>query len=226
MGRFLLYIFIVAMDVVAINNSMPPLLTQHFEEAARRCQSETKALTQSLRTALLDEASWPIALWEPYLWKGGEYYNCYNFALNTKAFQAAVPGNFSADGFTRSGCGLDKWHSDIHAGALRDGLIYLGARFHEAAITQHINPVALFLRADPHQDFHWTALRRRGDRIFWGEVGGLFAPARKVPVEETIFDHVGRYGYLYFGGYYGVPKGKVFTPPRADAPASHSTFIF
>lgn len=190
---------------------MTPVLTKMFDEPERKCREETRALSSRLRSELLNSSQWPIPLWEPELWPQGRYINCYNFAVNTKSVGAAVPGSFSSGGHIPYKLhDLHERHLAAHQGALRDGLIFLSDKFHEAAANQKLCPVALFMRPTPHLDFHWAALRRKGDNLFWTMVPGLFYAAKRIHFWQSIFSTAAKNGYSHFGGYYGVPDGKTF----------------
>ncbi len=183
---------------------MTPVLTQDFENAAQMCRKETKALSEHFRQSLLRST---VPYWNPALWPQSAPYNCYNFAANNKTADLAFPGMFSTNPVKTPRYYFNTciMHADVHEGALRDGLIYLGERFFEAARGRDVTPVALFMREPAYIDFHWMALRRRGRDLFWAHIPGKHAAATRLYQDDCIFDTVAKRGYSLFGGYYGVP---------------------
>lgn len=190
---------------------MTPDLTRNFKEARLICRAETMALSVRLRQSLMRSA---VPYWSPTLWPATEAHNCYNFAVNSKAAPVAFPGMFAPDALkhhNRYYFNTSTMHKAVHEGALKDGLIYLGEHFLEAAHTQDVAPVALFMREPAYIDFHWMALRRRGRDLFWAHVPGAQAAATRLYRNECIFDTAANHGYSLFGGYYGVPAHMLAT---------------
>ncbi len=187
---------------------MTPILTPHFELASAVCETEMKSLTRGMRQRLMNEASCPVPIWAPSEWPFNSVYNCYNFAKNDKSVPGAFPGMFADDPVKPSRYYFDtrSMHNDVHAGALKDGLIYLGTCFAHAVREQDVTPVALFMREPPYLDFHWMALRRHDNKMFWAHVPGMRASAMRLHGESSIFASASDRGYRHFGGYYGVPS--------------------
>lgn len=201
-----------------------PRLTQIFDSAAQRCQTETRALSEALQAHFNDNLHKILPRWHPEEWHSGAPFNCYNYALDRKDVPTAAPGNFSGQIFRRSGCGMDKWHEDVHNGALRDGLIYLGEDFCAATLEENVSPVALFLRPDPYVDFHWEALRAdpadQQDLLCWSALAGCQGRVIKWPDAAAMFNTAALYEYRYFAGYYGVPRQESNTPTSRKDTAS------
>lgn len=183
---------------------MTPDLIRNFDEAALICQAETQGLLARLRQRLLGSV---VPRWNPARWPSAASHNCYNFAVNNKTAPVAFPGAFAPEPVKPNRYYFDtiRLHGAVHEGALKDGLVYLGDHFLKAASTQNIAPVALFMREPGYLDFHWMALRRRGDDLFWAHIPGAQAAATRLYKGECIFKTAGDRGYHLFGGYYGVP---------------------
>ncbi len=138
--------------------------------------------------------------------------NCYNFALHCPTGTYLQPGQLVEDGEYHAS---PETVSEIHEGALHDGLLYMGQTFLKCP-RDHF-PVALFFENEEDGDFHWLALRQKvragsptGDMI-WCHKDANQSPV-VIPDDQTIFSIV-RERYAVFGGYYAVPHDIALRDP-------------
>ncbi|MGZ9097171.1 MAG: hypothetical protein ACXW30_02610 [Micavibrio sp.] len=178
------------------------LLSREFNKASTSLKEEMRAFEALEKSKDIRKRIEKLPLFDPLPWRT-IFYNCYNFALNNQSRRFAYPGDFSARG-NRIDCDadFDKFHKEIHKGALRDGLEFLGEHFSCAA--KGSSPAALFLR-EKERDFHWYALRRQGLDAVWTHKAGRTVPD-VFEANDSIFADALDYGYGYFAGYYAVPK--------------------
>ena len=137
--------------------------------------------------------------------------NCYNFALNCPTGTHLQPGQVVEE----DQCPDPETVSEVHEGALNDGLLYMGQTFLKCP-RDHF-PIAVFFEDEEDGDFHWLALRQKvragsptGDMI-WCHKAGEQAPV-VIPDDQTIFSIV-RERYPVFGGYYAVPHDIALRDP-------------